>query len=237
MSVILNQVTRKFGNFTAVNELTLQIYPGEIFGFMGPNGAGKTTILRMIGAILQPTSGIITVNGNDTVKHPDMVKHETGLLPETGGLYRRLTAAEYLQLIGSLYSIPYSIARERISEQLDYLQFHEHDSMLEELSRGMRQKVMIVATLINDPNVVLLDEPIATLDPVIAFKVKQLIKELVKREKTVIVSSHNPSLIEELASRVSFISHGKTIAIGSPNELKNTYGSENLEGCYMKALG
>lgn len=130
MSIIIDHVTRKFGNSVAVDDLTIEIFPGEVFGLMGPNGAGKTTTLRMIGAILQPTSGTITVNGNDTVKNSDLVKKESGLLSETGGLYRRLTANEYLQLIGSLYSIPYSTTQERITEQLNYLQFHENDSAL-----------------------------------------------------------------------------------------------------------
>lgn len=236
--ILIQNVSRWFGEKLAVSDISLKIPRGEIYGVMGPNGAGKTTSLRMLAGVLRPSKGSITVSGYDTVANAQEVKKITGLLPESGGFYRRLTAREFLDFIGSLYGLSQAETQSRCDVILKHLDFQEYDSLLEELSKGMRQKVVFTASLVNNPIALLLDEPTATLDPLISWEVRGLIRNYAhKKNRTVVVSSHDHHLIDSVADRVGLMDHGKIILSASPSHIKDQFHSDSLETCYFRALG
>jgi len=235
-AITCHELFRKFGTVLAVNNLTFSVPYGKIFGLMGPNGAGKTTTLRMISGILPPTSGNCDVAGFDVYSQRNDVKRISGLLPESSGIYQSLTAREFLLFIGSLYRIPMSKITNKIDFYFDFLDFQDEGIILSDLSRGQRQKTMFIASVINDPLVLLLDEPIATLDPFVAHRLKNHIKTL-SDGRAIIISSHNAMLIEELCDEVLFMSKGSTLAIGTPTSLKSTFNTDTLEKCYLSAVG
>ncbi|MHA2366073.1 MAG: ABC transporter ATP-binding protein [Candidatus Hodarchaeales archaeon] len=235
MSVQLTEVSRNFGNFIAVNKINIECKIGKITALMGENGAGKTTTLRLINGILKPTSGKISLFQLDSIQDRNKVKAITGILPESGGLYNRLTAKEYLYFIGSLYKLSNEAIQDHINQFFDLLRFKHDNTALEDLSRGMRQKVLFTASLINDPKVILLDEPTATFDPSISFRVKKLIKELAQT-KIVLIASHNASLVEELADYVYIMNQGQIIAHGKPSELIKANKASDLEEGYLRIV-
>ncbi len=234
--VICQNLYRSFGTITAVNNLSFSVPFGTTFGLMGPNGAGKTTTLRIISGILPPTRGKCEVASYDVYSQRKHVKKVTGLLPESSGIYQSLTAREFLLFIGSLYKIPMGNVKNKIDYYFDLLDFKDEKIILSDLSRGQRQKTMFIASVINDPKVLLLDEPIATLDPFVAHRLKNHIKKLAK-DRVILVSSHNANLIDELCDEVLFISKGSTIAIDTPANLKSTFKVDTLEECYLSAIG
>lgn len=233
--IICQNLTRKFGTKVAIDNLSFIVHSGEIFGIMGPNGAGKTTTLRIISGILKPTSGSCSITGYDVYKNGDEIKKISGLLPETSGIYQSLTAREFLYFIGTLYSLEKARIKQKIEFYFDFLEFSDENIAIADLSRGQRQKIMFMTAMIHDPKILLLDEPIATLDPLIAFKLKQHILELAT-EKVILLSSHNPQLIQELSTRVLFISKGKKIALDKPEKLMSTFNAKNIESSYLNAI-
>lgn len=166
LAIEATDLSKKFGEIVAVNKLNLKVENGETFGILGPNGAGKTTTVRMLNCILRPTEGTAKVGGFDILKESDKVKRITGLLPETPGVYEKLTAKEFLEFMGDLYDVPHKKLYNSIDEilQLFELKNREND-LLEGFSKGMKQKVLLASTLITDPQIIFLDEPISGLDP------------------------------------------------------------------------
>ncbi len=235
-AIVCSNLTRTFGEVIAVNDLSFTVNYGTIFGLMGPNGAGKTTTLRILSGILPATSGKCKVAGLDIYKDRNKIKKVTGLLPETSGIYQTLTAREFLLYIASLYRISMEETKKKLDFYFDLLDFIDEGVVLADLSRGQRQKTMFIASIINNPEVLLLDEPIATLDPFIAHRLKKHIKTLA-HERVVLISSHSPSLIEELCAEVLFMSKGSSLAIDSPTNLKKRYQAHSLEESYLNAMG
>ncbi|MHA1626930.1 MAG: ABC transporter ATP-binding protein [Candidatus Asgardarchaeia archaeon] len=235
-TVETKDLTKFFGGIKAVVGLNLTVYSGETFGLLGPNGAGKTTTVRMLNAIIKPTRGTAIVGGYDVVKQPIMVKRITGFLPETAGVYDKLTAREFLYFIGRLYDVPKEDIQVRSEELFELLDLNgREDDLLESYSRGMKQKILIASTLIHDPEIIFLDEPTATLDPASARTVKDTIKYLSEMgDKTIFLCTHILSVAEELCKRVGIIDKGKLLAVGSPSELMEMTETDSLEDAFLK---
>ena len=232
-------LTKKFGEIVAVNKINLKVKNGETFGILGPNGAGKTTTVRMLNCILRPTEGTATVGGFDIIKEPDKVKRITGLLPESPGVYEKLTAREFLEFMGDLYDVPHNKLYNRIDEILELFELKNRENdLLEGFSRGMRQKVLLAATLITDPEIIFLDEPISGLDPASARMVKDMIKLLVSEaKKTFFICTHMLSFAEEMCERIAIIDRGQIKIEGTLEEILRESKSKDLEKAYLKIVG
>jgi len=232
-------LTKKFGEIVAVNRLNIKVENGETFGMLGPNGAGKTTTVRLLNCILRPTEGTARVGGFDILKEPDKVKRITGLLPESPGLYEKLTAREFLEFIGDLYDVPHSKLYNSIDEILELFELKKRENdLLEGFSRGMKQKVLLASTLITDPEIIFLDEPISGLDPASARMVKDMIKLLVSEaKKTFFICTHMLSFAEEMCERIAIIDHGTIKIVGSLEEILKETRTKSLEKAYLKTVG
>ncbi len=230
---------KDFGNTIAVDGLSLEIPYGQTYSLLGPNGAGKTTTVRMLNAIIKPTGGTAKVGGFDILTQSGELKMICGFLPESPGLYQKLTAKEFLQFIGELYYIPKQKIATRIDELLEIfdLEGREND-LLEDYSRGMKQKVCLFAALIQDPKIIFLDEPTSNLDPAAQRMVKDLISELTKKaDKTLFMCTHLLDAAEELCDMIGIIDKGKLKEQGSPKEIISSQGAKNLENAYLKIMG
>jgi ABC-2 type transport system ATP-binding protein len=230
---------KNFGNVNAVVNLNLSIPHGVTYGLLGPNGAGKTTTVRMLNAIIPPSGGRAIVAGFDVVKNSVDVKRHCGFLPESPGLYEKLTAFEFLEFIGELYEVPKDILYNRIEELLDLFELRARaNDLLEGYSRGMKQKVCLCSTLVQDPQIIFLDEPTSNLDPEAARMVKDLILQLAKRaNKTIFLCTHLLNAAEELCDIIGIIKEGKLVIEGTPKQLIAHANTDNLEEAYLKIMG
>lgn len=238
-AILTENLTKNFGNVLAVNKLNLKIPYGKAYGLLGPNGAGKTTTVRMLNAIISPTSGTAKVGGFDIITQSIDVKTICGFLPESPGLYQKLTAKEFLEFIGELYYLPKEILSTRIGELLEIfdLEGREND-LLEGYSRGMKQKVCLCAALIQDPKIIFLDEPTSNLDPAATRMVKDLILDLTKKaDKTIFICTHLLDAAEELCDLIGIIDEGELKVQGSPKEIIELAGAKDLEDAYLKLMG
>ncbi|TXT60348.1 MAG: Daunorubicin/doxorubicin resistance ATP-binding protein DrrA [Promethearchaeota archaeon] len=234
-----NNLKKLFGEIVAVNDLNLEIPYGQTYGLLGPNGAGKTTTVRILNAIISPTSGNASVGGYNVINQTKKVKMNCGFLPESPGLYQKLTATEFLEFIGELYYLPKDMISSRIDELLDIfdLEGREND-LLESYSRGMKQKVCLCAALIQDPKIIFLDEPTSNLDPSAARMVKDLISELAKKaDKTIFICTHLLDAAEELCDSIGIIDKGVLKVQGSPKEIIASQNAKDLEDAYLKIMG
>lgn len=213
-------VTKRFGTFTAVNEVSLAVPTGTIYGFLGPNGAGKTTTIRMVMSILYPDSGTITVLGNPV---PEAVKDRLGYLPEEKGLYKKMKAGELIAYFGRLKGMNGPDAKRKSVDVLQRFGLGDWvDKKCDTLSKGMAQKVQILATLIHDPELIILDEPFSGLDPVNVELVRDVILALKQEGRTVIFSTHVMEQAEQICDRVLLINKGHKILDGTLREVKST---------------
>jgi ABC-2 type transport system ATP-binding protein len=235
----LSKYYGKGGEIKALDGLDLEVFEGETFGFLGPNGAGKTTTVRLLNCIIKPTSGTAMVNGHDILKEGTAVKRVTGMLAESPGVYEKLSAKEFLEFSGALYDVPKDVLAERIEDLLKLFGLYDRrDYLLEGYSRGMKQKVLIAAALINDPPILFFDEPTSGLDPSAALIVKDLIKKLADSAgKTIFISSHILPIVEELCDRIGIIHQGKLIALGTVNEIIAQTGKKTLEEAFIAITG
>jgi ABC-2 type transport system ATP-binding protein len=233
------ELTKSFGNIRAVNKLNLEIPYGKTYGLLGPNGAGKTTTVRILNAIISKTSGNASVGGFDIVLQSNDVKRICGFLPESPGLYSKLTAREFLEFIGELYSLPKEVIIARVDELLELFNLvGRENNLLESYSRGMKQKVCLCAALIQDPKIIFLDEPTSNLDPAAARIVKDLISILAKKaDKTVFICTHLLDAAEELCDIIGIIVDGGLKVEGTPKEIIESVGAKNLEDAYLKITG
>lgn len=214
-------LTKQFGDFTAVNRIDLKVAEGEVLALLGPNGAGKTTTIRMLGSILRPTAGQARIAGFDTVRQAAEVRRIIGLLTEFPGLYTRMKGVEYLHFFGELQGLPKSIRQEQIEKFLKRFRLWEaREKRLGEYSKGMKQKLTLVRSMLHDPQVLFLDEPTSTMDPQSAKLVRDAILELRREQRTIIICTHNLSEAEMLADRIAIIRRGEIIAEGTPAALK-----------------
>ena len=239
MAIMTSDLTKNFGSINAVKKINLKIPFGKTYGLLGPNGAGKTTTIRMLNAILAMSSGKASVGGYDVLTQDKEVKRICGFLPESPGLYSKLTAREFLEFIGELYFLPKDILNDRITELIELfdLKGREND-LLEGYSRGMKQKVCLCAALIQDPDIVFLDEPTSNLDPAAARMVKNLISELAKKaDKTVFICTHLLDAAEELCDIIGILYNGELKVEGTPEEIIQSVGAKDLEDAYLKITG
>ena len=217
----LDRVTKKYNRLLAVDQLSLTLYPGEIFGFIGPNGAGKTTTIQMIAGLTAQTSGVVRICGIDMEKNPRLAKQKIGFIPDRPYLYERLTAMEFLKFTADLFSMDPLGFEKKAMDLLDMFSLESWaDEMIESFSHGMKQRLIMAAALIHDPELLVVDEPMVGLDPGAITMVKGLLKRFAADNKTVFMSTHTLSIAAELCNRVGVINHGKLLAVGTIDELK-----------------
>ncbi len=220
---------KQYGDFQAVRNVSLTVQPGEVLALLGPNGAGKTTTVRMLGAIIAPTSGHAIVAGYDVAREPRMVRSRIGLLTEYPGLYGRMRALEYLRFFGNLLGMEAQQSHARAEYLLRQFGLWEaRDKRLDSYSKGMRQKIALVRALIHDPPVLFLDEPTTAMDPQSARTVRNAIGELRAAERSILLTTHNLTEAEELADRIAILRGGEIIARGTEAELTQQLLGEPL---------
>lgn len=217
-----NSLAKQFDSFWAVREVTFSVREGEVLALLGQNGAGKTTTIRMLNALLRPTRGQARIVGYDTVEQPEMVRRHVGMLTEQHSLYLRMSGREYLEFYARLYRLNDPIQRrKRIEELLEYFGLARMaNRRCGEYSKGMRQKLSLARALLHDPPVLLLDEPTSAMDPEAAQLVRQEILRLRSERRAILISTHNLSEAEMLATRIAIIAEGRLLAIGTPDELR-----------------
>ncbi|QKY19213.1 ABC transporter ATP-binding protein [Halolamina sp. CBA1230] len=213
---------KRYGEFVAVAGSDFSADAGDIFGIVGPNGAGKTTTLKMLAGLVEPTAGEATVAGYD-VDDPEM-RRALGFLPEESPLYENMTARSYLSFFADLYDVPGDVADDRIESTLDRLELDHRDRRLGDVSKGMKRKVAIARSLVNDPDVLIYDEPASGLDPLTTHEVLQFVQELAADGKTVVFSAHNLYHVADLCDRVVVMNEGEIIARGSVPEIREAHG-------------
>lgn len=234
----VQQVTKQFGAFTALEDVSFRVEAGEVYGLLGENGAGKTTMMRMMATILRPTAGNIEVAGFSVIKEPNEVRCRIGILfGGDVGLYSRLTARENIAYFGSMYGMDRTAIEHRIKRLSQML---EMDSFLDRrvgpFSRGMKQKVAIARTLVHDPQVILLDEPTTGLDVTAANMFRQMIGTLQAEGKTILFSSHNMGEIDKLCKRIALIHKGRLQYAGTLQKLREQYGMQDLDDLFMTVV-
>ena len=216
----LKALTKKFGDFRAVDNLNLTIKKGEIFGFIGPNGAGKTTTIKMIGGILEPSFGTVTIAGIDMQKEPETAKSNIGFIPDRPYIYEKLTGMEFLRFTADLYGVPHEIFRKKAQENLEMFSLSDWSSeLIESYSHGMKQRLIMSAALLHDPRVIIVDEPMVGLDPVAIRMVKDLFHRLARKGVTVFMSTHTLAVAEDICDRIGIIHKGHLIASGTTADL------------------
>jgi ABC-2 type transport system ATP-binding protein len=234
----LEGLTKKFGSFYAVRDLSLKVRPGEILGFLGPNGAGKTTTIRMMAGLVKPTSGRTLLDGKDVFGRPDEAKAILGYIPDRPYLYEKLTGGEFLEFIAGLHQLGQEDGWEKRSqgmlEYFDLLPWRRE--LIESYSHGMRQRLIIIAALLHRPKVLVVDEPVVGLDPRGVRLVKSLFRDLVNDGMTIFLSTHILGIAEELCPRIGIIHEGQLLALGSMADLREQAQSrdERLEPIFLK---
>ncbi|MDI3502209.1 MAG: type transport system ATP-binding protein [Archaeoglobi archaeon] len=221
-------LTKEYDGIRAVDSLNLEVRKGEVFGFLGPNGAGKSTTILMLGAMIEPTSGTCYIGDFEVTRNPLEVKKITGYLPERPGFYEHLDAEGNLDYFARFYSMSEEERRRRIKEVLEIVGLEDaRRKKVGEFSRGMIQRLALAQALLNDPEVLLLDEPTSGIDPQGALEFRRIIKELEREGKTILFSSHILSEVREVCGRIGIISKGRLVAVGTPDEIRRQMGEEN----------
>ncbi|WP_437186967.1 ABC transporter ATP-binding protein [Planctomicrobium sp. SH668] len=227
----------KMGPRYALDHVTFDVRPGEIFGLLGPNGAGKTTCLRIFSTVLKPTSGKVLIAGYNVVEHPEKVRSHIGFMSNNTGIYDRMTAWEMVEYYGRLYGIPEQQLQKRLSEIFDTLQMNEIKDVLgSKMSTGMKQKVSIARTIVHDPPVLIFDEPTAGLDVLVGRAVLDTIVDLKAKGKCIILSTHIMREVEKLCDRVAIIHRGHILALGTVQELIDEHRQPDIEEVFFKLI-
>jgi ABC-2 type transport system ATP-binding protein len=224
----IRSLTKKYGDFTAVDDLSLHVERGEVFGFLGPNGAGKTTTIRVVAGLSLPTSGAVSVGGVVVLSEPVAAKAMMGYIPDRPYLYEKLTGRELLQFVANLYRREWPDCEPRAIELLRYFDLAEWvDARIENLSHGMKQKLVIISALVHNPAVLIIDEPMVGLDALAQRQVKLLFRRLASEGKTVFLTTHTLSVAEAVCDRIAIIHRGKIVATGTTAELKQNRALED----------
>jgi ABC-2 type transport system ATP-binding protein len=232
-------LNKSFGSVQAVRNLNLEVSSGSRFGFLGPNGAGKTTTVRILSGLLKQTSGDASVCGFDVSTQRDAIKAATGLLPESPGLYSKLSAVEFLEFIGALNGKSGEVLNRRIDSLLGMLGLEgRQDDLLESYSSGMKQKVLVASTLLHEPKLVFLDEPTSRLDPSASVLVKDLILALAEETETsFFICTHQTSFAEDVCDIIGILNAGELVVHGAPNDIIDSMKVDDLEEAYLKVVG
>ena len=236
----LENLTKHFGSFVAVDDVSLEVGRGVLYGFLGPNGAGKTTTLRMIAGILRPTDGRVLLGGDDVHANPIAAKLKLGFIPDRPFVYDKLTGAEFLRFVAGLYGQEGEAVERRIAELLEVFELASwKDELVEAYSHGMRQKLIISSALIHRPQYIVVDEPMVCLDPKAARLLKDIFRQFVARGGTVLMSTHTLEVAEVMCDRVAIIQHGRIVAEGTVGDLRRQHraGDASLEELFLKLTG
>jgi ABC-2 type transport system ATP-binding protein len=217
----LKDLTKKYGEFPAVNDLSLSVKKGEVFGFIGPNGAGKTTTIKMMGGILEPSNGTVTIAGINMQKEPEKAKSKIGFIPDRPYLYEKLTGMEFLRFTADLYGVFEETFQAKASKILQMFSLADwSDELIESYSHGMKQRLIMSAALLHDPEVLIVDEPMVGLDPAAIIMVKDLFRKLAGQGVTIFMSTHTLKVAEDTCDRIGVIHKGSLIAMGTATELQ-----------------
>lgn len=230
----LKSLSKDYGSIQALNNVSLTVYRGEIFGYIGGNGAGKSTTLKILAGIIKPSSGDAIIDGHSLLSAPLEVKAKIGFVPETGAIFEKLTAREYLTIIGQLYKLPNDLLVARINEWMQFFRISERiDQRMEIFSKGTKQKICIIAALLHDPELLLLDEPLTGLDSEAVVLMKDLLKRLSAMNKTIFYTSHLLDIVEKICSRIAVLHKGNIINLGTINEICTSANADNLESALI----
>ena len=235
----VEKLVKRFGEVTAVDDISFEVQRGEIFAFLGPNGAGKTTTIKMLTTLLQPTSGSLQLDGLDPTVHRDEVRKRFGVVFQDPSLDQDLTAWENMEIHGVLYGMPRKERRERAATLLQLFELYERrDALVKTFSGGMRRRLEIARGLLHTPKVLFLDEPTLGLDPQSRNQMWTHVKTLTERDQvTVFLTTHYMDEADRVAHRIAVIDHGRIVAIGSSAELKEQTNTESLEGAFLALTG
>lgn len=239
-AVELKDVTKRYNEIVAVNNLNLTIETGEIFGLLGPNGSGKSTTLKMLTGLVEPTAGSVMVLGLDVQKKPVEVKQLVGYVPEAANIYEFLTGIEYLDFIADIYGVSADEKKQRITEYLKALQLEGREGdMINSYSDGMKKKISLISAFLHKPKLLLLDEPLNALDPRSARIVKDYLHELKGQGVTTIMSTHVLEIAEAICDRIGIMNQGNILALGNMDELrqKASLPKSGLEDIFLKLTG
>jgi ABC-2 type transport system ATP-binding protein len=240
--IAVQDLVKTYGEFTAVDGISLDVPPGEIHGFLGPNGAGKTTTLRVIGGLLKPTSGRVLVNGHDLATHPEAAKASLGFIPDRPFIYEKLTAGEFLRFHAGLFGIgdDEDAVGRRVGEMLEAFELArwEHE-LVESFSHGMKQRLVMSAAFLHRPRAVVVDEPMVGLDPRGARLIKNVFRRMSEHGVAILMSTHTLEVAQEMCDRISIIQKGRIIASGTVGELQALAGSvdDQLTPVFLKLTG
>ena len=247
-AVLTTGLTRRFGDFTAVQDVDLAVAPGQFFGFLGPNGAGKSTTIKMLTGLLAPTSGRIEILGMDAAASPMEVKRQIGVVPEGLALFGRLTGAEYLRFVGQMYGLDKSLTAQRTAELLDFMNLAgEPKKLITDYSHGMQKKLALAAAVIHAPRILFLDEPFEGVDAIAAGTLKAMLQGMIARGATIFLTSHVLEIVERLCTHIAIIDRGRLITPGSLAELRagsyaqsdpgQAFGPTTLEEIFIRVVG
>ncbi|NBI05936.1 ABC transporter ATP-binding protein [Senegalia massiliensis] len=234
----IKNLNKYYGGKRVLNDINLNINKGEIIGYIGANGAGKSTTVKIMLGLVEEYSGSIEIFGENIVENPVDYKKRIGYVPETADMYENLTAREYLTFIGSLYGMDYSEADEKAQKLMDLFSIKDvYDGRINSFSKGMKQKVLIISSIINDPDILFLDEPLSGIDANSVLVFKEVLKELAKKGKTIFYSSHIMEVVEKLSDRIILLNDGEIVADGNMESLNTELKEGSLEQIFNKLTG
>lgn len=238
-SIKVENLTKNFGKFTAVNNISFSIEKGEIFAFLGPNGAGKTTTIKMLTTLLTPTSGNLSLEGTDPIRHENQARKKFGIVFQDPSLDDELTAYENLEFHGVLYKVPKDILKKRIEEMLKFVELWDRkNKLVKTFSGGMKRRLEIARGLLHHPKIFFLDEPTIGLDPQTRNHIWSYIKKLNKKEKiTIFFTTHYMEEAEKIADKIAIMDRGKIILIDTPEKIKKITKTKSLEDAFIKLTG
>ncbi len=234
--ISFQHVSKEYPGKRALDDLTLEVREGEIFGLIGHNGAGKTTTIECLVSIQIPTAGEIVVDGLPLAEHREAIKKKIGYVPDTPDMFLRMTAEGYWQFMAQVYEVPSDACAARLDALCDAFEMQAaRGNFIESFSHGMRQKTFVIGALLSNPEIWVLDEPMTGLDPQSAYNLKQMMREHADSGNTVLFSTHVLVVAQEVCDRIAILRHGKLLFCGTMDELRNRYGSEddNLEAIYL----
>ena len=244
-AILTENLTRRFGDLAAVQDVNLHVEAGQFYGFLGPNGAGKSTTIKMLTGLMAPTSGRMRILGLDLSTHLVDVKRQIGVVPEGMALFGRLTGSEYLNFAGRMYGLDRSTAAQRAAELLEFMELQDHPkALITDYSHGMQKKLTMAAAVIHGPKVLFLDEPFEGVDAIASGTLKAMLQRMTARGATIFLTSHVLEIVERLCTHVGIIHGGRLVAQGSLNELRSGITDEaspgermSLEEFFLKAVG
>ena len=234
----IKNLSKDYGTILAVDNLSLHVPKGELFCFLGPNGAGKTTTIKIMTGLLKPTSGTALIDGVDITKDPISAKKGVGYIPDMPYLYERLTTTEFFTFTGQLYDVPATTIEAELEKSFELFGLKEHSkALVKDLSHGLKQRLIYASTLLHRPKVMFVDEPLIGLDPYTIRLIKDLLKNHTRAGMTIFLTTHILALAQDIADRIAIINHGKILAIGTLDELREKHGGNDLEDLFLKLTG